>query len=170
MRMNSLVVLLMAPLAALAQGTSMSFQGSMSYSYSFGCDITSCSQDVLLALGDQNQNELCAIDDLSCLSSCGSEWITAHCECDTGALFGSYSFDFRGEAYCCGDKTCKDSIVDLYVGLGFGDDEDITWYLGQDCGEYGCSYSYSAYSSSYSSYSLYSSSYSQVLVARSFSF
>ena len=91
---------------------------SMSYVMSMGfghCDLTACPVEVLMAFGDQAA--FCNLEDLSCLSSCvPEEWVEAHCICDTGAMFASYSFDFAGETYFCGDVLQGCDRVVLLVG------------------------------------------------------
>ena len=87
----------------------------MSYSFG-GCDTRFCSDDVVDAIGDQEA--FCEIDDVSCVEPCvPAGWIEAHCACNTGQLFASYSFDFSGEAYCCGNKECQDAIVSLFSAM-----------------------------------------------------
>ena len=90
-------------------------EGSMSYSYSSASCTSGCSDEVLSAIGDQGA--FCAIDDLSCMLDCLSlGWVDAHCECGTGALFASYSFDFLGaEEYCCGSTACQTAVIDALV-------------------------------------------------------
>ena len=91
--------------------------------------------EFLLAFGDQDA--ICALDDLSCLSSCDSliDWAGAHCACDTGALFASYSFDFAGETYCCGDESCQNAIETFYASAFGMSEEMLELYLGQGCGD-----------------------------------
>jgi hypothetical protein len=129
-----------------------------SYSYSlvhhsFGdCDSSSCSTEVLEAFG--YQDKFCAINDLSCMDGegCDIEWITAHCACDTGALFGSYSYNFLGtKEYCCGDSVCQDAVADMYVAQGYSE-SSVHWYLDSACNAVDCgsfSYSYSIATTEY---------------------
>jgi len=154
------------------QSLSYSFSNDLSYSYSnmitdysqsfaSSCDYTGCSTEVLTAFG--NQDEFCAIDDLSCLDSCDSEWIKAHCACDTGALFGSYSFNFKGhETYCCGDDNCQEAVSDMYISQGY-DSSAVDVYLSDACKNVECgsySFKYNSFSYSHGDFSFSYDSYS----------
>jgi len=119
---------------------------STSYSYSSASCTSGCSDEVLSAIGEQDA--FCAIDDLSCVSGCLSlNLVDAHCECGTGALFASYSFDFLGtEEYCCGSTACQTAVKDALVALGSLSDADAEAQLSESCATVECSsvgYTYS---------------------------
>ena len=73
----------------------------------------------------------------------------AHCECGTGALFASYSFDFVGtKEYCCGSTACQTAVKDALVALGSLSDADAEAKLSEscatvECGSVGYTYSFS---------------------------
>jgi hypothetical protein len=119
---------------------SMTHSTVHSYSYSMGC-AASCSDEVLATYGDQDA--LCSLNDISCTDDCGAEWIAAHCACDSGTLFASYSFDFLGsDVYCCGDATCQDAVLDSYIAYGWS--SSLAEALLEDaCTSVTCTYSYS---------------------------
>ena len=106
----------------------------MSYSFG-GCSTRFCSTEVIDAIGDQKA--FCEIGDVSCVEPCVPVgWIEAHCVCDTGELFASFSFDFSGEAYCCGSKDCQDAIVSLFSAMQ--DTGDLKELLDSQCGIVEC--------------------------------
>mmetsp|Transcript_7776 Transcript_7776/g.9246 ORF Transcript_7776/g.9246 Transcript_7776/m.9246 type:complete len:150 (+) Transcript_7776:12-461(+) len=72
------------------------YRYSRIYSHSFSGCVNDCADKVYANYGDHEG--FCNLDDLSCLDDCDiAEWIAAHCACDTGALFASYSFSFAGD-------------------------------------------------------------------------
>ena len=125
---------------------------STSYSYSSASCTSGCSDEVLSAIGDQGA--FCAIDDLSCMLDCLSlGWVDAHCECGTGALFASYSFDFLGtEEYCCGSTACQTAVIDALVALGSLSDADAEAQLSESCATLICKHGgFSSYSFEFTS-------------------
>jgi len=118
--------------------------GAMSYSYSSLSCTSDCSDEVLSAIGDQEA--FCVIEDVSCVSLClNLDWVDAHCECNTMALFATYSFEFFGsEEYCCGSSTCQAAVKDAFVVSGSLSDADTEALLFESCTTVDCSpYSYS---------------------------
>ena len=105
--------------------------------------MSDCPAEVINAFGDQDA--FCALDPelLACMSDCDMDdsGINAHCACDTGALFASYSFDFAGsDAYCCGDPECQAAVVDFYVdSSGVVDKAAVEEYLHESCVKAGVS-------------------------------
>ena len=150
----------------------------MSFGTTAGC-VDDCSDSVMSAFG--SQDAFCALDDVSCTDDCGAEWIAAHCACETGALFGSFSYEFIGsEDVCCGDASCQSSVVEMYVSLSDGSTYDeieamlMESCAGVSCGtkEYSQSYAQSwhatkSFSHAAKSFSLLAKSFSHA--AKSFS-
>ena len=131
---------------------------SNSYSYSYYTATTSacsdsCSEEVVAALYGGDQDASCN-EDLSCASECWSEnWVDAHCACDTGALFSSFSYEFAGsEAYCCSNSSdCEDAVLVFYKEILsdlISNETAIVEYLEQQCSNVNCSSNSSSSSSS----------------------
>ena len=130
--------------------TPYSHEDSYSYSYSYGSApavvscAASCSTDVLEAIEEEDQTAACALD-LKCASDCFSEtFVNAHCACNSGAMFASYSYDFAGsEAYCCSsDDGCDEAVQALYrellVDSPVNNASALAEYLDQQCANVSC--------------------------------
>jgi hypothetical protein len=90
------------------------------YSFSYGDCLQDCPRRVLSAMN--NMSDFCALptEDYGCLMDCAStmnESIAMRCACKFEELFSAFSnsTDLTGETFCCGDSSCRESIVAVVV-------------------------------------------------------
>jgi hypothetical protein len=90
------------------------------YSFSYGDCLQDCPRRVLSAMN--NMSDFCALptEDYGCLMDCAStmnESIAMRCACKFEDVFSAFtnSTDLTGETFCCGDATCRQSVVALVV-------------------------------------------------------
>jgi hypothetical protein len=88
------------------------------FSQDYGC-IDGCPEEVLKAAQALDQDALCELDPsvLGCQSCVPVELLSAHCACDSEALFASFSYDFTGEGFCQGSGECQDAVVALVASM-----------------------------------------------------
>jgi hypothetical protein len=90
------------------------------YSFSYGDCLQDCPRRVLSAMN--NMSDFCALpsEDYGCLMDCAStmnESIAMRCACSIQDVFSEFNstVSLTGETFCCGDTSCRESIVALVV-------------------------------------------------------
>ena len=141
--MNSLVLVRTLLLYLVLPTTFAWADMSMSYDQDDDCSPqTDCPPEVLAALGNSDQSALCLLDAslLSCMDGClPGGLLEAHCACETGSIFVSYSYDFTGETYCCGDADCQAAVVNYFtLILADGYSSEVEMYLDSTCSGVSC--------------------------------